>query len=86
VPRRLIAVDWAPNDREGDKMLFLFDCGPLGADEARIVVDGEEIDRWEWVDAGDLDDYLVPRLSRRVRSALQVTGDGTAYLEHGRPV
>ena len=30
VPLRLINVDWAPNDREGDKLLFLFDCGALG--------------------------------------------------------
>jgi len=34
-PHRLISVDWAPHEREGDKMLFLFDCGDLGADEDR---------------------------------------------------
>jgi 8-oxo-dGTP diphosphatase len=85
-PCRLIAVDWAPNDRDGDKLLFLFDCGPLGTDEARITVDGEEIDRWQWVDPDDFDDHLIPRLSRRLRSALRTAADGTAYLEHGRPV
>ena len=36
-PLRLISVDWAPSDREGDKLLFLFDCGILGADEDRIA-------------------------------------------------
>ena len=86
VPQRLVAVDWAPNDRDGDKLLFLFDCGPLGADEARIAVDGAEIDRWQWVDPDDFDDYLIPRLSRRLRSALRLDGIGNAYLEHGRPV
>ena len=47
---RLINVDWAPNEREGDKMLFLFDCGDLGADEARTRLPADELDRWEWVD------------------------------------
>ena len=84
-PQRLIAVDWAPNERDGDKLLFLFDCGPLGEDETRIVLDGEELDRWQWVDANDFDDYLIPRLSRRLRSALQLAGDGSTYLEHGLP-
>ncbi|MHA6628771.1 NUDIX domain-containing protein [Pseudonocardia sichuanensis] len=85
VPQRLIAVDWAPNDRDGDKLLFLFDCGPLGADEGRIAVDGEEIDRWQWVDPDDFDDHLIPRLSRRLRSALRSIADDTVYLEHGDP-
>ena len=35
-PLRLSNVDWAPNERKGDKLLFLFDCGALDADEARI--------------------------------------------------
>ena len=29
-PVRLLAVDWAPSDSAGDKLLFLFDCGKLG--------------------------------------------------------
>ena len=44
-PLRLLNVDWAPNDREGDKLLFLFDCGPLGDDEARITLQADELDR-----------------------------------------
>src|SRR3954469_7975904 len=35
-PQRLLSVDWAPSENEGDKLLFLFDCGPLGADEDRM--------------------------------------------------
>jgi hypothetical protein len=46
---RLINVDWALNEREGDKLQFLFDCGKLGADEARIRPPADELDRWEWV-------------------------------------
>jgi 8-oxo-dGTP pyrophosphatase MutT (NUDIX family) len=85
-PRRLIAVDWAPNDRDGDKLLFLFDCGVLGDDEHRIRLGADELDRWEWVSLDHLDDYLIPRLARRVRSAATLDGTTGVYLEHGRPV
>lgn len=34
-PVRLLSVDWAPSDKEGDKLLFLFDCGHLGDPERR---------------------------------------------------
>ena len=42
-PMRLISVDWAPNDREGDKTLFMFDCGKLGDDEAPIRLPAAEL-------------------------------------------
>lgn len=82
-PLSLAAVDWAPHEREGDKLLFLFDCGPLGSDEAAISLDGVEIDGLHWVPEDELDQYLIGRLARRVRAVLG--GDTTAglYLEHG---
>jgi hypothetical protein len=63
-------------------MLFLFDCGDLGADEERIRLDGDELDRWKWVALVELDGYVLPRIARRIRSAV---GNGTSaiYLEHG---
>lgn len=82
-PHRLIAVDWAPSEHEGDKMLFLFDCGQLGQDEARITLDGDELDSWAWVEEADLDQYLIPRLARRLRSALRAPDQASVYLEHG---
>ncbi|WP_447006645.1 NUDIX domain-containing protein [Saccharothrix isguenensis] len=83
-PQRLLAVDWAPNDGEGDKVLWLFDCGALGDDEQRIKLDGSELDRWEWVPAAQLNDYLIPRLARRLGQAHAAQGRGdTVYLEHG---
>lgn len=82
-PLRLISVDWAPNDREGDKLLFLFDCGNLGGDEARIRLPAEELDRWAWVDVAQLDDYVIDRISNRVRAAVETPS--VAYLEYGRP-
>ena len=83
-PVQLLNVDWAPNDHEGDKLLFLFDCGALGDDEARIRLPADELDRWEWVDLTRLDDYVIERISHRVRAA--VDSPSTVYLEHGRPM
>lgn len=80
VPLRLLAIDWAPSDTEGDKLLFLFDCGQLGGDEAQIELDADELDRWEWVDLDRLDDYVIDRIARRIRTTVATGG---AYLEHG---
>lgn len=82
-PRRLLAVDWAPHEREGDKLLFIFDCGDLADDEHSIQLDDDELDRWHWVALDQLDNFLSSRLARRIRSAVKITGSGTGYLEHG---
>jgi 8-oxo-dGTP diphosphatase len=84
-PTRLAAVDWAPHEREGDKLLFIFDCGPLGADEPRIQLDGQELDSWAWVAVDKLADYLIDRLARRVQSAVDGRQESGLYLEHGSP-
>ncbi|MGH3904176.1 MAG: NUDIX domain-containing protein [Pseudonocardiaceae bacterium] len=83
-PRQLIAVDWAPNDGDGDKLLFLFDCGDLADDEKHIHLPADELDRWEWVSLDQLDAYLIPRLALRIRTAVTLNSAGGAYLEHGR--
>ena len=84
--RRLLAHDWAPNDAEGDKILYVFDCGDLGDDEHRVHLDPAEIDKTEWVAIGQVARFVIPRLARRLASAYQahLTGAFT-YLEHGRP-
>lgn len=85
VPLRLLVVDWAPNGIEGDKILYVFDCGSV-EDERKIVLDGKELDHWEWVAVDDLADWLIPRLARRLRHAFEaITGDASIYLEHGEP-
>lgn len=78
-----LVVDWAPHPTQGDKLLFVFDGGPLtDADLATIrFVDGE-ITAWRFVPPADLDDYTVARLARRLRAA---TPGETRYLEHGVP-
>lgn len=86
-PTRLLAHDWAPREEEGDKLLYIFGCGALGADETHIGLDGAELDRWEWVPIHQIDDYLIPRLARRIHRAYQAFVDGTTvYLEHGEAV
>lgn len=81
---RLVAIDWAPNDREGDKLLFIFDCGDLADDEQHIRLAANELDRWKWVPLDDLDTYLIPRLARRIRTAATLKDTSGAYLEHGQ--
>lgn len=81
-PLRLLSVDWAPSDSEGDKLLFLFDCGQLGDDEPRIQLDGKELDRWEWVGLHQLNDYVIDRIARRIRSTV---ANQDPYLENGLP-
>lgn len=77
-PQQLLAVDWAPNESEGDKLLFLFDCGPIiGSD---IQLDTLELDHWAWVELDELDQYVLERIAKRIRSTAI---DGSRYLEHG---
>jgi 8-oxo-dGTP diphosphatase len=84
--RQLVAHDWAPNDAEGDKILYVFDCGELGPDASVICLDGVEIDRTEWVAVADLGRYVIPRLERRLTNAYHAYQAGTfIYLEHGEP-
>ena len=82
-PLRLLNVDWAPNEHEGDKLLFLFDCGDLGTDEEQIHLPADELDRWEWVDLDRLDQYVIDRISNRVRAAIETSH--ATYLESGLP-
>ena len=85
-PEELLAVDWAPHPDEGDKILYVFSCGPLDGDEAQIRLCDGELDRWEWVPVSRLGDYVIPRLARRLAHAYEALAGGTSiYLEHGEP-
>lgn len=81
----LLVVDWAPSEREGDKILFVFDGGELTEEQlAAIQVDGVEIDHYAYHHRNELDNLLIPRLARRVHVAIEAKAKGeTAYLEHG---
>jgi 8-oxo-dGTP diphosphatase len=68
-------------------ILYVFDCGHLGADENRIQLESDELDRWEWAPVDKLPDYVIPRLVRRLTSAYHAYSTETpTYLEHGEPV
>jgi 8-oxo-dGTP diphosphatase len=82
---RLLVHDWAPSDAEGDKILYVFDCGKLGEDENHIQLESTEVDMMAWVAVNDLSDYVIPRLVRRLTSAYRAYTSGEfLYLEHGQ--
>ena len=83
--KRLLVQDWAPNDAEGDKILYVFDCGKLGEDQDRMRPNGIELDKTEWVPVSDIARFVIPRLVRRLSAAYRAyTSDTTLYLEHGQ--
>ena len=83
----LLVVDWAPNDAEGDKVLYLFDGGELSPDTAAsIKLASDELLAAEYHAVEDLDQLLIPRLARRVKLAVTARAHGhPVYLEHGEP-
>jgi ADP-ribose pyrophosphatase YjhB (NUDIX family) len=83
--RQLLVVDWAPSDGEGDKILYVFDCGQVG-DVSQIELRDGEIDRWSWVPVSEVADYTIPRLARRLTWAYEARNTRSPiYLEHGTP-
>jgi 8-oxo-dGTP diphosphatase len=84
--RRLLIHDWAPSDGEGDKILYVFDCGELGEDEHHLHLDQAEIDRVRWVPISEVAEFVIPRLARRLANAYRAHEAGTILnLEHGEP-
>ncbi|MFE9532618.1 NUDIX domain-containing protein [Streptomyces sp. NPDC006691] len=82
---RLLVVDWAPNPGEGDKVLYLFDGGRLGAEQRQqIVLQADELRSYDFHDAEQLPELTIPRLARRITAGIQARTAGlTAYLEQG---
>ncbi|MEU0962051.1 NUDIX hydrolase [Micromonospora aurantiaca (nom. illeg.)] len=84
----MLVVDWAPAEHEGDKLLFIFDGGSLGAEQERAIrfADGE-LTQWQYVDAESVEQYGPSRLGRRIRTAIAARGGSvSAYAEHGSAV
>ncbi|WP_431934689.1 NUDIX domain-containing protein [Micromonospora sp. RP3T] len=84
----MLIVDWAPAEREGDKLLFIFDGGSLGPDSEREIrfADGE-LTEWRYVGEESLEEHGPSRLARRIRTAIAARRGGTsAYAEHGTAV
>lgn len=85
---RALAIDWAPSEKEGDKVLFVFDGGRLADDDLqKVVLPEDELERFDFFEVDQIDALLIERLARRVRAAAVARGQGdVAYLEHGAPV
>jgi 8-oxo-dGTP diphosphatase len=83
IPGRLLVVDWAPHPIEGDKLLFVFDCGTL-AGASKAEPDGIEIVEAQFVAIAHVKRMMLPRLARRITVA--VAGPLDAYAEHGMAV
>jgi 8-oxo-dGTP diphosphatase len=82
---RLIVADWAPNQTEGDKLLFIFDGGVLGAEYlTKIRLEPEEITSYDFHDIDDIAELTIARLARRIVHGQAARRDGTTrYLENG---
>lgn len=85
---RLLVTDWAPADREGDKILYIFDGGTLDDNDlTRIAFEDGEIAEFRYVAMTDLAELVPARLARRVHTAVAAMNAGRAvYAEHGKEV
>ncbi|MFE0089515.1 NUDIX domain-containing protein [Streptomyces sp. NPDC058991] len=82
---RLLAVDWAPSETEGDKVLYLFDGGQLPAEVlAKITLQADELKSFAFVAADEINGRTIPRLARRILAAMEARAEAApVYLEHG---
>ncbi|SDK48511.1 NUDIX domain-containing protein [Streptomyces indicus] len=82
---RLLAVDWAPNGSEGDKVLYLFDGGELSAEDLdRITLQPDELTSFHFLDPAEINERTIPRLARRIHAAIAARSSAApVYLEHG---
>lgn len=82
---RLLVADWAPNQTEGDKLIFLFDGGVLSAEhQDRIRLAPDELTGCAFHDVAEIHELTIARLARRIVHGRAARQDGsTRYLEHG---
>ncbi|MFI0367447.1 NUDIX domain-containing protein [Actinomadura sp. 1N219] len=82
---RLLIADWAPNEAEGDKILFLFDGGTLAPEQLNAIhLDTSELSNHQFHDIAQIHELTIARLARRLVHAHAAHRDGTTrYLEHG---
>ncbi|HEY5018194.1 MAG TPA: NUDIX hydrolase [Streptosporangiaceae bacterium] len=83
---RLAAVDFRhPRPARPDGIRFVFDCGVLSNKKlAGIVIQAAEISHYRLLPLDRALPLLRGPIRRRVKAA--VAGQGTVYLEDGRPV
>ncbi|MFC0097487.1 NUDIX domain-containing protein [Micromonospora marina] len=81
----MLVVDWAPAEREGDKILFVFDGGLLGPSKLREVqFEDGELDECRLVVIDEVGQLVLPRLARRIQVAVEArSARQGVYAEHG---
>ncbi len=81
---RLLVVDWtSPAGARTEAFMFVFDAPPV--DPQTIRLQDTELCGWQFVHQSRLEDFVVDRMARRLRAALQAKRmDQTMYLEDGR--
>jgi 8-oxo-dGTP diphosphatase len=83
---RLLVVDWAPSQNEGDKILFVFDGGGIGVDPTRLQLQRDELSEVAFHAPEALTGLMPERLSRRLLAAIDSRATTSPkYLEHGGP-
>ena len=81
---RLLVVDWAPSQQEGDKILFIFDGGQLTCDIDDLELDTSEVIQAQFFATSSLHELLNRRLLPRILEAAHARSvQRPAYLEHG---
>lgn len=85
---RLLVFDWLPPSPPlSDGWMFVYDGGVIEESTAdKIKLPAEELSEWRFVEADDLEDYLIEHMARRIRIAHRCAVSGTsADLEWGFP-
>lgn len=78
----LLVVDWAPAEREGDKLLFIFD-GPY-VESSALTLPADELSEAKYWPADAISSITPPRLGRRILAAASANpASSRTYLEHG---
>jgi 8-oxo-dGTP pyrophosphatase MutT (NUDIX family) len=83
---RLLVTDWAPNQSEGDKILFIFDGGVLSDEHrSKIQLAPDELTAYDFHDVAEIHELTIARLARRIVHGHEAHRDGSSrYLEHGQ--
>ncbi|MFH8992769.1 NUDIX domain-containing protein [Streptomyces sp. NPDC017940] len=83
---RLLAVDWAPNEAEGDKVLYLFDGGQLDREQLDdMQLQADELKSFAFHTPEQITEHTIPRLTRRILATTEARNEATlVYLEHGQ--
>lgn len=78
----LLVVDWAPAEREGDKLLFIFDASHV--ELSALTLPPEELCEAKYWPTDAITAITPPRLGRRILAAASADqGRLGTYLEHG---